>query len=86
MDIHSLNALQASTLKAFNSLVKNLNKADIETNEGFAIIDAKRLESEIGNLHNNLAFLLGIRDPETGLSLWEKNPEKSISSITWDEQ
>jgi hypothetical protein len=85
MNTTSLNALQESTLIAFNKVIKTLNKADTNDYDSHAVVERNALKADVRELHNNLAFLLGHIDPETGLSLWLKHPDKMIDSITWDE-
>lgn len=62
----SLNKLQEAVLDSYNALTQFLKDGDEDVEECSVKLDGHLLYKKMQALHNNLIWVLGIIDPETG--------------------
>lgn len=65
MDIN-LFSLQKQTIESYNNLVYFLKRCNTNRESGFVKVSGDQLEKYLQDLHNNLAFVGSLIDPETG--------------------
>ena len=65
MDIN-LFGLQKQTIESYNSLVYFLKRCNTNPESGFVKVDGEQLERYLEAIHNNLAFVGSLIDPDTG--------------------